>query len=312
MAEATTDAVSALPAGVQVLERGWLSSNNVVIRGREQAAVIDTGYAIHADQTVALVQASLAGTRLASILNTHLHSDHCGGNAALQSAFPDAITWIPPGLAAAVAAWDPVALTFEPTGQLCPTFGFQQLLMPGTELELGDLHWQVHAAPGHDPHSVILFEPRSRCLLSADALWENGFGVVFPELEGEDAFDEVERTLQLIEDLAPSVVIPGHGGVFRDVSGSLARARSRLGAYRESPARHASHAAKVLLKFKLLELQAAPMASFLAWAESTRYFALVHGRWFRNREMRVWIGQLIDELAASGAAQVRDTFVHNA
>jgi glyoxylase-like metal-dependent hydrolase (beta-lactamase superfamily II) len=46
---------------------------------------------------------------------------------------------------------------------------------------------------GHDPHSVILFEPVSRVLISADALWERGFGVIFPELEGVEAFDEVAR-----------------------------------------------------------------------------------------------------------------------
>jgi hypothetical protein len=27
-------------------------------------------------------------------------------------------------------------------------------------------------------------------LLSADALWENGFGVIFPELDGESGFAE--------------------------------------------------------------------------------------------------------------------------
>ena len=30
-----------LPAGLVVLERGWLSSNNIVIRGRHGAAVVD-------------------------------------------------------------------------------------------------------------------------------------------------------------------------------------------------------------------------------------------------------------------------------
>ena len=77
-----------------------------------------------------------------------------------------------------------------------------------TTLTLANLTWQVHAAPGHDPHSVVLFQPDHRLLISADALWENGFGVVFPELDGEDAFDEVGATLDLIERLAPLTVIP--------------------------------------------------------------------------------------------------------
>ena len=62
-------------------------------------------------------------------------------------------------------------------------------------------------APGHDTHSVILFEPVGRLLVSADALWERGFGVVFPELDGEAGFDEVAQTLDVMEALQPLLVI---------------------------------------------------------------------------------------------------------
>jgi glyoxylase-like metal-dependent hydrolase (beta-lactamase superfamily II) len=149
---------------------------------------------------------------------------------------------------------------------------------------------------------VVLFEPRSRTLISADALWENGFGVVFPELEGEQAFDEVAATLDLIGSLQPAVVVPGHGSMFTDVDGALARARSRLAAYRSQPARHAVHAAKVLLKFKLLEAQRMPWDAFVAWAEGTPYFRLVQERWFPDRSVQSWVLQLYGELADSGAA----------
>jgi len=83
------------------------------------------------------------------------------------------------------------------------------VVQPGTTVRLGLRDWQVHAAPGHDPHSVVLFEPQRRLLISADALWERGFGVVFPELEGEQAFAEVEATLDVIEQLQPEWVLPG-------------------------------------------------------------------------------------------------------
>ena len=85
-------------------------------------------------------------------------------------------TAIPPGQAAHVRNWDPYALSYTPTGQECPQFRCDALLQPGTEELLGDRPWQVHAAPGHDPHSIVLFEPQDRILISADALWENGFG----------------------------------------------------------------------------------------------------------------------------------------
>jgi glyoxylase-like metal-dependent hydrolase (beta-lactamase superfamily II) len=300
-----------LPPGVTVHERGWLSANLAMIMGPETVAVVDTGYVTHSQQTLALIQVALGNRALDAIVNTHLHSDHCGGNAALQAAYPAARTLIPPGLAAHVRNWDPVALSYEPTGQECPRFRIDGTLLAGSDIVLGGLAWQVHAAPGHDPHSVVLFEPRSRTLLSADALWEHGFGVVFPELEGEQAFDEVEATLDLISGLQPSVVVPGHGSLFTDVTAALGRARSRLAAYRAQPARHAIHAAKVLLKFKLLEVQRLPWESFVAWAESTPYFRLVQERWFPDKPVPAWVQQLYGELADSGVAGREPGFATN-
>ena len=70
-----------------VFERGWLSSNNILFTGQHSgAALVDTGYCTHSAQTLALVQSALGRRPLERILNTHLHSDHCGGNAALQAA----------------------------------------------------------------------------------------------------------------------------------------------------------------------------------------------------------------------------------
>nr|WP_283254145.1 MBL fold metallo-hydrolase [Ramlibacter paludis] len=300
-----------LPQGVAVHERGWLSANLIVLQGAQGTAVVDTGYVTHSDQTLALVRGALGDRPLDVIVNTHLHSDHCGGNAALQAAYPKARTFIPPGLAAHVRDWDPVALSYEPTGQKCPPFRIDGTLLPGSEVRLGDLAWQVHAAPGHDPHSVVLFEPHSRALLSADALWENGFGVVFPELEGEQAFNEVAATLDLIASLQPALVVPGHGSMFTDVAGALSRARSRLEAYRSQPTRHAIHAAKVLLKFKLLEVQRLPWDEFVAWAVATPYFRLVRERWFPGQSLPGWVQQLYAELAESGAAGREPGFATN-
>ena len=292
-----------LPAGVHVIERGWLSANTVVVTGQQNRALIDSGYWTHSSQTLALVQTALGGQAPDLLLNTHLHSDHCGGNAALQATYAALQTLIPPGQAPRVTSWDPVGLSYAPTGQHCPRFQFQGLLTPGTEILLGDHSWEIHAASGHDPHSVVLFQRESRTLISADALWENGFGVVFPELEGEDAFDAVAATLKLIADLAPLTVIPGHGSVFNYTDAILQRAQSRLAAFVSNPIRHANHAAKVLLKFKLLELQTVHIENLKAWALATPYMEVMHSRFFEQRASDEWITQLIAELVASGAAR---------
>ncbi|MDD2714094.1 MAG: MBL fold metallo-hydrolase, partial [Simplicispira sp.] len=133
-----TQSPQALPPEITVIERGWLSANSILFEGaRSGAAVVDTGYCSHAAQTVDLLAAALQGAPLARILNTHLHSDHCGGNAALQAAWPGVQTFIPPGQAAHVRHWDAWALSYTPTGQHCPPFRCDGLLQPGTEVVLG-------------------------------------------------------------------------------------------------------------------------------------------------------------------------------
>ena len=301
-----------LPKGVSVLERGWLSSNSIVITGRDQCALIDSGYCTHSEQTLVLVESVLQGRTLDVLLNTHLHSDHVGGNAALQARYPAVHTLIPPGHAQYVADWDTEKLTYKPTGQNCPQFRFDATLQPGTELRLGGWLWQVHAAPGHDTHSVILFEPSTRTLVSADALWERGFGVVFPELDGDDAFHEVAQTLDVIQALKPLLVIPGHGSPFTDVTGALVRARQRLDGFVTDPARHLQHAAKVLLKFKLLELQSVSLADLLTWAEATPYVAKLVAQQYAGHTLPEALDVLVQDLVRAGAASLQGTQLHNA
>ena len=244
-----------LPASIQVFERGWLSSNNILFTGPEGTALVDSGYVTHAPQTLALVRHALQGRPLARLLNTHLHSDHCGGNALLQATY-GCHTAIPALDAAKVAAWDEDALSYRATGQQCARFSFDATLAPGDMLELGGLRWQVLAAPGHDPHALLLFCEGEGILVSGDALWKHGFGVIFPELAGEPGFTEVGATLDLIATLDARTVIPGHGAVFSDVPAALARARSRLDYLAADPVRNAQNAVKVLLKFLLLERRA--------------------------------------------------------
>jgi glyoxylase-like metal-dependent hydrolase (beta-lactamase superfamily II) len=251
--------------GVSVFERGWLSSNNVLLHGGDSATLIDSSHCLHAEQTIALVGGALRpGESLTALVNTHLHSDHCGGNAALRRAFGARIV-IPPGEAEAIARWNEDALSYRATGQRIERFAHDALLRPGEALTVGARTWQALAAPGHDPHSLILFDAQDGVLISADALWENGFGVVFPELAGESGFDEVGQVLELIERLDARWVIPGHGRPFDDVASALARARERLAGQRADPLRHTRHAVRVMLKYHLMEVGHQAEPALLAW-----------------------------------------------
>lgn len=262
--------------GLVVLERGWLSSNNVLFLPRRglPATLVDTSYATHAEQSLALVQARLGPVPLARVVNTHLHSDHCGGNALLQSHY-GCETWVPESLVDAVAEWDSARLTYAMTDQRCDAFAATHGLAHGEDLRLGEFRWQTVAVDGHDPDSVVFFQPDSRVLISADALWEDRLAIIFPEIDGRPGFSAARRSLRAIEALEPRIVIPGHGRPFTDVAGALGRSRGRLERYEADPQAHLRHAARALAMFHLLERRQRTAGELVAWLASTAIFARI-------------------------------------
>jgi glyoxylase-like metal-dependent hydrolase (beta-lactamase superfamily II) len=256
-----------LPPQIQVLERGWLSSNNILIHGSDGSALIDSGYHAHGAQTLLLLQHALGGKPLARLINTHCHSDHMGGNAAVQRAY-GCRTSIPMGEAPAIAAWDDATLMLSYTGQSAERFGYDDTIAAGDRLQLGGLEWEALAAPGHDMHALMFYSGAARILISGDALWENGFGLIFPELFGQaGGYAATRATLEAISRLDIATVIPGHGAPFGSVGRSLENAFQRLDAYERDPAKLARHALKVMLSFSLM------IQGKLALAELPRFFA---------------------------------------
>lgn len=273
-APAVDVAATLADVGAQVLLRGWLSANNIVFRaGPAGACVVDTGYASHAPQTTALIDRALRGEPLARVLNTHLHSDHCGGNASLARRWPGLQLSVPAGYRARLAPWDEARLSYRDTGQTCEPFTPHAYMAAGDRVLLGHRHWQVHAAPGHDPDAVLLFEPVSRTLISGDALWESRLAIIFPELVGEPGFDAAHQALDLIEALQPRLVLPGHGQPFSGVAQALDASRQRLRSFAAAPVKHRQHAARALVSFHMLEHRSRPRAELVAWIARTTIFA---------------------------------------
>jgi glyoxylase-like metal-dependent hydrolase (beta-lactamase superfamily II) len=290
-----------LHASIQVIERGWLSANNIVLHGRGEAVVVDSGYVAHAPQTLALLERVLAGKTLARLVNTHCHSDHMGGNAAIQKRF-GCRTSIPEGEAPAIDNWDEQQLILAVADQRAEQFRYDDTFRDGDVLQMGGLDWQVIAAPGHDTHAVMFHSPEARVLISGDALWENGFGVVFPQLFGHDtALAETRATLEAIGRLQVEAVIPGHGRPFGDVGAALDRAFYRLKGYEEDITRLARHCAKVMLSFALLEKRSMPLAELPGYLARVPVLAELNSRYLRMTPaaMAEW---LASELERAGAA----------
>ena len=242
-----------LPPQIHVLERGWLSSNSVLLHDASGTTLVDTGYGSHVPQTLALLDHALAGRKLTWLVNTHCHSDHMGGNRAVQAKY-GCRTTIPSGEAPLVDAWDDEQLLLGFADQRAERFRYDDTLAPGAEVRMGDLDWEALAAPGHDPHALMFHAPAERILVSGDALWEDGFGVVFGALFGDPhALAATRDTLDAIARLDVRWVIPGHGPPFDRVVPALERAYSRLEGFERDLGRLARHCAKVMLVFALLE-----------------------------------------------------------
>jgi glyoxylase-like metal-dependent hydrolase (beta-lactamase superfamily II) len=298
-----------LPPGIEIYERGWLSANNIFHFGEQDVSIVDTGYYAHSKMTVDLVCRAIQKHGLPTlnkVVNTHLHSDHCGGNAALLKRFGCEV-YIPAAEELAVKDWNVNLLSYENLGQECPEFLHHGMLVPGQEILLGRYLWKILAAPGHDAHSVILYQADHRILISADALWEDGFGVIFPELWGESGFEEVAQTLDLIESLPAALVIPGHGKPFTDLKKSIETARSRLDYLASSPDRNARHGAKVLLKYKLLEWQRQEITLVNEWISNTP--ALQHAAKQLHMSMDEFSQWLPQALVKSGAAKLEGAYL---
>jgi len=293
-----------LPPGIEVFERGWLSANNIFHYGEEDVSLVDSGYYAHQNLTLDLLTSALKKRnlpKLNKLINTHLHSDHCGGNAAITKAF-NCEVFIPSAEELAVKSWDGTLLSYDNLGQECPQFSHHGVLVPDEEILLGRYLWKILGAPGHDPHSIMLYQADHRILISADALWEEGFGVIFPELWGEAGFEEVAQTLDLIEALPVDLVIPGHGAPFVDVKKSLDTARSRLDYLASDPDRNARHGAKVLLKYRLLEWRNKNISEVNDWIRNTP--ALISTAKLLNMSMDEFTQWLPKALVKSGAAKL--------
>jgi glyoxylase-like metal-dependent hydrolase (beta-lactamase superfamily II) len=298
-----------LPPLVRVIERGWLSSNNILLFDGDAATLIDSGYAGHAAQTVELVKSALAGrhpiAKLARLINTHSHSDHIGGNAALQRACGCEIL-IPAGIEQHIRAWDEQALLLSLAAQRGDRFRHDGVVRPGDTLRMGGLDWQAHAAPGHDMDALVFHAPEARLLISGDALWENGFGIIFGELLGQPgALLSTRATLDMIAGLRVDTVIPGHGRPFGAVGAALERAYQRLAAFEADPERMAKNAVKACFIFNLLDMQGLPRAQLESHLAGVPIFRDIGAR-LLGMDIPTLANWLVSELKRACALEERD------
>jgi len=272
----------ALPPQIHVFVRDWLSSNNVLLKSRDGHVLIDSGYARHAPLTLALLRTGrgLSDAPLARLINTHCHSDHMGGNAAIKAHYGCPIE-LPVGEAPLIDAWDEQMLLLAYTDQYAPRFSYDATIRPGETRVWGDLEWQALAAPGHDMGALVFFNPEHGVLISGDTLWENGYGLVMPREVDPRALPATRGTLEMLSKLDVRIVIPGHGEPFGDFTSALERAFARTDAFEADSLRIARHALKVILMFALLDQRRLSLREMPAYMESVGIYRHFNALFFR-------------------------------
>lgn len=296
-----------IPSSVHVIVRGMLNCNQILLRSPGRNVLIDSGYCTHADRTLALLEAQLGAEGVARLVNTHCHTDHMGGNAAIARAYGCRVT-IPLGEAKSIDPWTTQSGSAELFDHRVEAFRFDDTLAPGDRFEGGGFEWQAHAAPGHDEGALVFFEPRHGVLISGDALWSNGLGIVWPETGPSAAIEAALETLATIERLDPAVVIPGHGEPFADVDAALARARSRLSAFAADPSKNARHVVKALFVFALLDRGAMYVRDIAEYLGRVPCYRMLSGP-FLGLEAHALAEWLMTDLEKAGAVRIDDGVV---
>jgi len=292
-----------LPPQMHVFVRDWLSANHVVLRSDAGCVVIDSGYDKHVPLMLALIASrmGLDGRPLAKLVNTHCHSDHVGGNAALQLAYGCTIA-VPAGEAPLIDAWDERALLYEYADQRAERFAVDEILEPGSTHAWGDIEWRALAAPGHAMGALVFFNDEHRILISGDALWQNGYGIVMPPELDPGALPATRATLEMIATLDARCVVPGHGEPFTDVDAALERAFARTTAFEVDPMRTVRHVLKALLVFSLLDRERMPLASLPLYVERVGVYREFNARFLRL-DPATLAEKLVAELEVAGAVR---------
>ena len=216
------------------------------------------------DKTLAVLrQNGVEPAFIQRLINTHGHSDHIGGNGAIQrlsgctiSASPLTAYWL--------NTHDRHNLWLDHFGQVIEFTAVDTIIEPDTVVSLGGIDFEVLSLPGHGPGTIGFYQPDSRVMICADALWEHDVAMLNVVIHGETVLDDAQSTLDKLRGHDIRVAIPGHGGLITDMEANLDSAARRLASFRKDPNKLAWHLARRILMFTLLRYQ--PIEQGDLWA----------------------------------------------
>lgn len=238
----------ALPDWVQWQPRPFPDANLLLLHG-PRPALVDTGFVGHAGQTREWAEAQADG-HIALVVNTHWHSDHVGGNAALQAAGAEIAASAHD--ADAVARRDPGCCVAEYLDQPVAPYTVDRALADEETLTLGEADWQIVRTPGHTPGHLSLWQPDEGILVVGDALSDYDVGWIATALDGPDAAATAVASLDRLDALHARVLLPAHGPMPADPAAALSKARQRAQRLVDDPENAVWYGARRIFSYALM------------------------------------------------------------
>ncbi len=178
----------------------------VAREGRDDCLVIDPGL----DPDSILEHLDRQGLVPAAVLNTHGHSDHIAGNAALKTRWPDCPLLI--GAAEAEKLTDPSLNLSAAFGLPLQSPAADRTVVDGETFEVAGITVKVVDIPGHSRGHVVYLvdgtDPPN--VFVGDVIFAGSIGRTdFPDGDLETLLDGIRRKLFTLPD--ETVLYPGHG-----------------------------------------------------------------------------------------------------
>jgi glyoxylase-like metal-dependent hydrolase (beta-lactamase superfamily II) len=208
-----------------------------LIVGQKRALLFDSGFGIGRIDLVVKKLTSLP----VSVLNSHTHYDHMGGNYA----FTDVLA-VDTDYTRKSAEGKPNSMMAEMIGPrlACPPlpegvtaesyairpFKIAATVRDGQKMDLGGREVEVLLTPGHTPDALCVLDRANRQMFTGDTLYPGNLWLFVPETD----LNAYQRSIERLVKLAPLVDVlrPAHNlpeadpGLFAKVAEALPQARS--------------------------------------------------------------------------------------
>ncbi len=253
------------------IERGYLNANHFVYRG-PAPVLIDTGYKGDFDHTRRIyAHLGIDVSAVRTIVTTHCHCDHIGGNHLIQQAAGCDIVLHEIGKIF-IDTRDAWSTWWRYYGQEADFFTPTGALADGDAILVGPHRFEVLHTPGHAADGIVLYQRDNGLLLSSDTLWAHDLAVHTVRVEGSAAAYTTRKSLQRLARLDVKTVYPGHGPFFDDFHGALDRSRERVTGYLDEPQRAGQDVLKKITVYTLLMKKTVAAESFFESLMKTIWF----------------------------------------